>query len=132
MAGGLFATGSPTTLEDTLTGQANNNVAQSRDAYTQNRKRLVASQAAGGQLGSGVQNYAQTDLATGEANNESGIYSDLANALAGIPAEDTLNQQQYNQNLQLAQLIGSLNKPSQLQEALGAGGAAASVVGKFF
>lgn len=113
----LFAT--PTTLEQALGNQANSQVAQSQDAYTQNRKRLIAGQAAGGQLGSGVQNYGQTDLATGEANNESDIYSGLADSLAGIPAEDQLNQEQYNQNLQLAQLIGSLNKPSQLQEALG-------------
>jgi hypothetical protein len=127
MAGGLFATGAPTTLEQSLSGQAQNQIAQSQDAYTQNRKRLIADQAAGGQLMGGTKNYAQTDLATGEANNESNIYSGLGNALAGIPAEDTLNQEQYNQNLQLAQLIGNLNKPSSLQEALGAFGTATHI-----
>lgn len=114
----LFDTGAPATLEQALGDQASQQVASSQDAYIQQKKRLAARQAAGGQLMGGTKNYARTDLATGEAGNESDIYNNLAASLGSVPLEDWSNTNQNNRNLQIAQLIGSLNKPSTLQEAL--------------
>jgi hypothetical protein len=135
MAGGLFDTGAPTSLQQALGDQANQAVAQTTDAYTQARKRLVGQQAHSGRLMSGVADYPLTDLAKEGAGAESDIYSQLASSLGAIPAEDTLNQNDYNRNLQLAQLIAQLQKPSALQETLGfiSGGAkTAGSVASFF
>lgn len=118
MAGGLFASGAPTTLEQALGNQAQNAVAQTADSYTQARRRLVGQQAAQGRLMSGVVNYPLTDLAKEGAGAESDIYSNLAATLGSIPAEDWANANEYQRNLQLAKLIGEMNKPSTLQEAL--------------
>lgn len=115
----LFADGGPTTLEQALGNQAQNQVAGVRDQYTQARKRLVSKEAASGRLMSGVSDYPLADLAREGAGAESDIYSNLASTLAGVPAEDTLNRNDYNRNLDLARLVGQLNKPSSLQEALG-------------
>lgn len=115
---GLFDTGTPSTLEDVLGNQASQAVASSQDAYVQQKKRLAARQAANGQLMGGNKNYARTDLATGEAGNEADIYNNLASALSGVPMEDWTNTRQNQRNLSLAELIGSINKPSTLQEAL--------------
>src|SRR5690242_975847 len=108
----LFDTGAPTTLEQALGDQAQNQIAGLQDAYTQNRRKLISQQAASGRLqkGSGVSNYNLTDLATGEAGQEADVYNRLASSLGMIPAEDTLNANDYNRNLGLAKLIGSLNK----------------------
>jgi hypothetical protein len=129
MAGGLFDTGAPTSLQQALGDQADNAVAQTQDKYTQARKRLVGQQAASGRLMSGVADYPLADLAKEGAGAESDIYSSLASQLGSIPAEDTLNMNDYNRNLQLAQLIGSLQRPSSLQETLGALGAAGRTAG---
>lgn len=106
----------PQNLSDVLGQQASSASANAADAYMQNKKRLVASEAAGGRLMSGVSNYPLTDLATGEQQTQSGIQDQLANSLAGIPEEDWLNKQNFNRSYQLANLIGSLSKPSTLQE----------------
>lgn len=116
----LFDSGTPTSLEQALGDQAKNAIAQTQDQYVQNRKRLVGQQAAQGRLMSGVADYPLTDLSKEGAGAESDIYSNLASTLGGINAEDWANANDYQRNLQLAKLIGSLNKPSALQEALGA------------
>lgn len=127
MAGGLFATDTPTTLEDALGSQAKAQSAQAQDAYTQSRKRLVSQLASNGQLMGGTADYPLGDLATQGAQDQSNIYSNLADSLGSIPAEDTTNQNDYNRNLQLAKLVASYNKPSQLQEALGTLGTATHI-----
>lgn len=114
-----FGTGSVSNLEQVLGDQAQNAVNQSQDAYAQKRKRLVAKEAASGRLMSGVSDYPLADLDTEAASAESDIYSSLAKQLGSIPAEDTLNTNNYNRNLSLAQMIGEMNKSSSLQEALG-------------
>lgn len=106
----------PQNLNDVFTQQATSASNNAADAYTQNKKRLVASEAAGGRLMSGVSNYPLTDLATNEQQTQSGIQDSLANSLAAVPEEDWLNSQNFNRNSQLANLIGSMNKPSTLQE----------------
>ena len=124
----------PQNLSDVLSQQAKSASANESDAYTQQRKRLVAQQAAGGRLTSGVANYPLTDLDTSEQRAQSGIQDQLANSLAGIPEEDWLNSQNFNRSKQLAELIGSLNKPTTLQEVMqgiGVGGSLASLGAAF-
>lgn len=108
----------PQTLQDTLTQQANQASAAQNQNYIQQRKQLVADQASSGRLTSGVSNYPLTDLSTQNQQAQSGIQDQLASSLAGIPEEDWLNQQNFQRSQQLADLIGSLNKPSTLSEAL--------------
>lgn len=128
---GLFGTNAPTNLEQVLGQQADTQAAGLQDAAVQRKKRLVAQEAHSGRLMSGVSDYPLTDLATSEASGIGDVYSNLAGALGQIPAEDYLNQNQNQNNLNLAQLIGNLNKPSALQEALGALGSAGNIAGKF-
>lgn len=109
----------PSNLEDVLKGQASSATANLTDQYQQNRKRAVAQQAAGGRLMSGVSNYPLTDLDTSFASGKSGIQDNLASSLAAIPEEDWLNSKNFKRSYDLASLIGSLNKPSTLEEVLG-------------
>lgn len=108
----------PQNLSDVLGQQAKSSTANLTDQYTQARKKAVASEAAGGRLTSGVSNYPLTDLDTSYQQGKSGIQDQLASSLAGIPEEDWLNGQNFQRQQQLANLIGSLNKPSTLSEAL--------------
>lgn len=115
----LFDTSSPSTLQDVLGQQADTKIAGIEDSYTQQKKRLVAQQASSGRLLSPTSNYNFGDLAAGETSDIGNVYSGLSEALGAIPAEDQLNMNGFNQNLDLASLIGSLNKPSDLEQALG-------------
>lgn len=121
----LFADPTDKTLEEALGGQANSAINQTRDQYGQARKRLVAQQAHSGRLMSGVSDIPLTDLDTEEAGAESGIHGNLANALAGVPTEDWLNNQEFGRQKDLADQIARLMKPSTLEEVfqgIGAGG----------
>jgi len=115
------------TVEDALGAQAGAQVGQIKDQYAKARKKQVAVLGANGNLNSGVATYPLTDLATNAAGQESDVYSNLANTLGQIPAEDINDQNSYNRNLQLARLIAEQNKPSALQEALGAVGTATHI-----
>lgn len=106
----------PQNLQDVLSGQAASASANQADAYTQQRKQLVADQASSGRLMSGVSNYPLTDLDTGEQQAQSGIQDQLATSLAGISQEDWLNNQNYLRSYGLANQIGNANKPSTLDE----------------
>lgn len=121
----------PKSLADVLGQQANTQVQQTQDAYTQKKRKLVGGLGASGRLRSGVSNYDLGDLAASEGSDISDIYSGLTNALGQIPAEDYLNQKGYGRSDQLARLVGGLSKPSSLEEALGALGMAGNVAGKF-
>lgn len=129
----LFGNDAPQSLEDVLGNQAKTAASGVQDQYAQARKRLVAKEAASGRLMGGVSDYPLADLAKEGAGAESDIYSSLASALGGVPAEDWANARQYGRNLSLAELIGSINKPSTLQEVLGgvrtAGGVASTFAG---
>jgi hypothetical protein len=109
----------PNNLNDVLQQQAQSASANQQNQYVQQKKQLVADQAAGGRLMSGVSNYNLTDLSNQNQSAQSGIQDQLATSLAGIPEEDWLNSQNFQRSSDLASLIGSLNKPSTLQEALG-------------
>ena len=134
---GLFADYNPKTLQDVLGQQAQSATAQSSDAYNQSRKQLVSQQAASGRLQSGVADYPLTDLDTEKAQSLSGIQDNLVNSLAGISGEDFTNSQDFYRNLQLANQIGNLNKPSTLDEifgtigGIGQGAAAGSSFGPY-
>lgn len=106
----------PQNLSDVLSQQAQSASANQQDSYVQQKKKLVADQAANGQLMGGTSNYAQTDLSTANQQAQSGIQDQLASSLAAVPQEDWLNNQDFNRSYQLAQLIGSLNKPSTLDQ----------------
>lgn len=108
----------PQNLQDVLGKQAEAATNNQTQNYIQQKKRTVASEAAGGRLMSGVSNYPLADLSSQNQQAQSGIQDNLASSLAGIPEEDWLNTQNFTRSKQLAELIGSLNKPSTLQEAL--------------
>lgn len=116
---GLFSDFNPSSLEDVLKQQSQVQTNQTTDSYNQARKRLVGQQAASGRLMSGVSDYPLTDLDTSKTQALSGIQSNLATSLGSVPAEDWLNQQNFRRSYDLASLIGSLNKPSTLEEVLG-------------
>jgi hypothetical protein len=109
----------PQNLNDVLTNQAQTASAQQQQNYIQQKKKTVASEAAGGRLMSGVSDYPLADLSNQNQTAQSGIQDQLANSLSAIPEEDWLNQQNFTRSKQLADLIGSLNKPSTLDEVLG-------------
>lgn len=113
---GLFSDFSPNSLEDVLGKQAQSATVQTQDQYGQARKRLVGQQAASGRLMSGVSDYPLSDLDTEGTRALSGIQGNLSSALAGIPAEDWLNQKNFQRSYDLANLIGNLNKPSTLDQ----------------
>jgi hypothetical protein len=120
-------------LESILANQAQTGVAGIQDQYAQKKRRL-AGQLAGGGSGryrSGVGNYQLGDLDAEQAGAESGVYQNLATTLGGIPATDYLDQMGYKRSDSLSRLIGSLNKPSSLQEALGMAGQAGNIASKF-
>lgn len=125
----LFDPNTQLSLADILGSQANTQVSGVQDTYAQKKKRLVAQQAHSGQLLSGNADYALSDLATGQAGDEAGVYSGLAGALGQVPAEDWGNTQDNARKRRLAELIGNLNKPSSLQEALSALGQGAQIAG---
>jgi len=106
----------PQNLQDVFNQIGTSQTAGLTDQYTQARKKAVASQAAGGRLMSGVSQYPLTDLDTSYQSGLSGIQSNLAKEEAAIPQEDWINQRNYKRSYDLSSLIGSLNKPSTLQE----------------
>lgn len=118
-----------TNLGDILGNQANLQADQTTDAYNQKRRKTVGQLGANGRLMSGVSNYDLGNLDAAQGQDVSGAYSGLAGALGGIPAEDMLDTNNYGRQMSLAELIGRLNKPSKLQEALGALGAAGQTAG---
>lgn len=126
---GLFDTGSSSTLADVLGQQAATQTSQINQDYAKRKRQNVSQQAATGRLGSGVANYQAGDLASSQLGDLGGVQSNLANALAGIPTQDYLGTQEFNRSSQLARLIAELNKPSDLQTAFGALGAAGKVGG---
>lgn len=106
----------PQNLQDVFNQIGSSQSANLTDSYQQQRKRLVADQAASGRLMSGVSSVPLTDLDTHYQQGMSGIQSNLANEESGIPAEDWLNNNNFQRSYQLADLIGRLNKPSTLDE----------------
>lgn len=127
----LFDPNTNLSLSDVLTNQASRKVDQTNDAYVQKKKRLVSQLAANGQLMGGTANYALTDLATGNAGDQADVYANLAGALGQVPTEDYATTRENDRKRRLAELIGNLNKPSSLEEALGALGAAGQVGATF-
>lgn len=109
-------------LQDVLGAQADTSSNTIRNQYAKQRQKLVSQQAAGGRLRSGVANYNLGDLDAGELSDLGDVQSNLAGSLGGIPAESVLDENEFQRSYELSKLIGKLNKPSPLQEALGAVG----------
>lgn len=127
----LIDDGSPKTLADVLGQQASGAETDIQNQYAKQRKQLISQQAHEGRLGSGVSNYPLADLDTAEAGDISGVESGLSSALGQVPAEDYYNNVDFQRKQQLAQLLGGLNKPSSLQEALSGLGTAAQLGATF-
>lgn len=120
----LFDSGSGSTLADVLNQQADTATQGIQQNYAKKRRQTVSQQAALGRLGSGVANYPLADVNAGEVSDIGGVHSSLASALGGIPSQDYVNQNEDARNRKLAELIASLNKPSDLEQAFGALGTA--------
>jgi hypothetical protein len=116
-------------------------VAQSQvDPYKQGRvigrNKVIAGDAASGRLSSGVasNDLNAYDLATnqGETAIRAGVLPSEAQGTLQTNQQDFLDQQaekEYQRNLSLANLLGSLNKPSTLQEIFAGLGAGSSLLG---
>lgn len=116
-------------LEDVLGRQAQTQAMSVEQGYAKKRRQLAGQQAKSGRLSSGVANYPMADLDVGEVGDLSGVYGNLAQSLGQIPTQNYLDDQEYNRNTQLAELIAKMNKPSKLSQALGGLGAATKVAG---
>lgn len=119
------------TLEDVLGRQAQNKSNTIQDIFAKKRRQSVAEQAKLGRLGSGVSNYQAGDLDAAEAMAEGDVYGDLASALGQVPMQDYGSTRDSARKRQLAELLASLNEPSDLEEALGAVGAVGNLAGTF-
>lgn len=114
------------TLEDVLGRQADTATMGISDAYAKKRRREVARQASSGRLRSGVANYSLADVDSGEIGDIGEVGSSLEEALGGVPVEDYFSEQDYNRQVELAKLIGRMNKKSKLSGILGGIGGSAS------
>ena len=121
----------PMDLKSILGRQADTQVAGIEDAYVGKKRHLAGALAHGGRYRSGVGNYDFGDLESSKTNDIGGVYGNLASTLAGIPAEDYLDQMGYSRSDSLARRIGDMNKPSSLQEILGLIGQGGNIAGKF-
>lgn len=117
------------TLEDALTGQANEAANSIQNQYARKRRQSVSQAAHSGRLGSGVYNYEAGDINASEIGDLGGVQSALSTALADVPIGDYATQQDNARKRQLAELLASLQKPSALEEALGGIGAAGNIAG---
>lgn len=128
----LFDDGSGSSLQDVLGQQADTLKMGINQNYARQKKRAVDMAASSGRLRSGVSNYTFGDINANQASDLAGVDSNLASALSAIPTNDYMGQQDYQRNLQLAELIGRLNRPNGLQAALGgamSGGMAGAMTG---
>lgn len=116
----LFDQGSTSTLEDVLGQQADTAGMNIKNQFAKARRQSVAQQAHAGRLGSGVANYQAGDINAGEVGALGDVQSNLSAALAAIPSDDYVDMRQNDRNRQLAEMIAQMNKPSALEETLGA------------
>jgi hypothetical protein len=121
----LFDTGG--SLEDVLGKQADDQVNTIGNVYAKKRRQSIAMNAHNGRLTSGVANYDMGDINAQQAGDVGDVYGGLSNSLGQVPTTDYTNEQDARRNRELAELIAKFNKPSALQEALGAVGAAGSL-----
>jgi hypothetical protein len=129
----LFDTGG--SLEQVLGQQAENQVNSIGQQYAKKRRASIAQQAHAGRLGSGVANYTAGDIDSAEAGDVGDVYGNLAQSLGQVPINEYTSSRDADRKRQLAELIGKLNKPSSLEEALGAlgqFGGLASTAASFF
>ena len=130
----LFDSGAPTTLEDVLGRQAETQGMNIENQYAKQRQKVIGQQAKAGRLQSGVANYSLADVDANEIGALGGVESDLSTALGQIPTTDYVKQNEYQRQLQLAELIGSMNKKNGLSNILGGigtGAAAGSAAGPY-
>lgn len=107
------------TLEDALGKTADDQANTIDQQYAKKRRQSIAQNAHSGRLMSGVANYDAGDLNAAEAGDIGDVYGNLTNALGAVPLTDYTNAQDDARKRKLAELLGSLNSPSGLEEALG-------------
>lgn len=117
------------TLEDILGRSADNSVNTIGQQYAKKRRQAISQQANAGRLGSGVANYTFGDIDAAQASDEGDIYANLAGSLGQIPINDYTTTREDERQRELARLLAELNKPSALEEALGAVGAVGNIAG---
>lgn len=116
--------GSGSTLADVLGAQADTSATGINEAYAKRKRRDAAVGAHTGRLNSGVQNYTVADTEGDRLGDLGGVYGSLATSLAAIPENDYLTNRQDDRDRELALLVASLNKPSNLASAFGMAGSA--------
>lgn len=131
---GLFNPGSSTSLADVLGGQAQTATNTINEGYAKKKRQAISQRAATGGLESGNFNYTLGDINASQLGEVGAVQSNLADALSSIPTNDYASSNEYARNLQLAELIGKLNKPNQLQNIIGGattGASAGSALGPY-
>lgn len=107
---GLFDEGSGSTLADVLNRQAGTATEGINQDYAKRKRKEIAMAGHSGRLTSGVENYNLGDIGASQLGELGGVQSNLADALAGIPAQDYATQQDDARKLELAKLIGEMSQ----------------------
>lgn len=111
----------PGTLSGTLSGVGNNAYKQIGTNYDTARSRLKTEAGARGMSGTqvaGPGSYADERFTTGQNQDIGNLESALGGGMGDTAYKNTLGEREYNQDTQLANEIGSLNKPDLLQQIL--------------
>jgi len=130
----LFDYGNQSSLADVLGNQAKTETQSISQDYAKQKRKAVSQGAASGRLTSGVQNYTMGDINANQAKEVGVVQSNLADALATIPTNDYASSQEFDRNIQLAELIAKLNKPNPLMGLIGgatSGAGAGSAFGPY-
>lgn len=128
------------TIEDVLGDSAQNQVDAYKRGRLPGRNSQVSQLAATGRLSSGVaenvlNNY-DTNTNVGETGIRAGILPSVAQGQLGADTQNRQNaftdeqaQKEYDRNMTLARLLGSMNKPSDLSQIFSGIGAAGGLAG---
>lgn len=106
--------------------------------YANAKKKMMSDATARGVnpgAATGPNSYFGNQQGTAQGLDTGNLEAALGGGLANTAYNDALSQREYNQNMELARETGALNKPSDLQSALGAigqlGGTTAQLYGAF-
>lgn len=101
------------------------------EVYNRIRSRFGADQQARGMPANPAGSVFGERATAAQGQSNAGLKSSLESVLGNTAYSDAKAQRDYNANTQLAQLVGSLNKPSPLEEALSALSGTAQAGGQF-
>lgn len=131
-----MATYNSRSLKDIFGDVAQSQIDPYRVDRAAGRSKVVAGQAASGRLSSGIAEHTLGEFdrnsASGEAAIRAGVLPSEATGVLQKDQQDYLSneaEKDYQRNLSLANLLGGLNKPSQLSEIFAGIGAGSSLLG---